>query len=170
MRPKLMADPTPCKFAKKQNEPLFMAISNSDAGFQSAYERASASLPRFIEHIQSGIKASCSAKLRFRDPDASKRLGEDRFVFLWLADVHYHTAEHVFSGAFFEVPPELQKWHQVGQRLAFEGKDIFDWMFLTADGRLFGGYTLRVARSKLPEKERADYDRYIGVTAYEPDA
>jgi hypothetical protein len=43
-------------------------------------------------------------------------------------------------------------------------------MVLTKDGRLFGGYTLRVARSKLPERERAAYDRYIGVTAYEPDA
>jgi len=34
----------------------------------------------------------------------------------------------------------------------------------------FGGYTLRVARSKLPESERADYDRYVGVRVYEPDA
>jgi len=165
-----MADSTPSKFAKKQHEPLFMAVSNADAAFQAAYETASVTLPRFIDHIQSGIKGSCSAKLRFRDPDASERLGEDRFVFLWLAGVHYHAAERVFSGAFLEVPPELQKWHHVGQRLAFEGADIFDWMFLAEDGQLFGGYTLRVARSKLPEHERADYDRYIGVRAYEPDA
>ncbi len=75
-----------------------------------------------------------------------------------------------FFRQFFEVPPELQKWHQVGQQLAFEGEDIFDWMALTEDGRLFGGYTLRVSRTKLPENERADYDRYIGVKAYEPDA
>ena len=165
-----MADSTPSKFAKKQDQPLFMAIPNSDVGFDAAYQRASATLPRFIEHMQSGIKASCSAKLRFRDPDNSERLGEDRFVFLWLSGVHYHAVERVFSGGFFEVPPELQKWHQVGQRLAFDGEDIFDWMVLTEDGRLFGGYTLRVARSKLPESERADYDRYIGVRAYEPDA
>jgi uncharacterized protein YegJ (DUF2314 family) len=165
-----MTDSTPSKFAQKQDEPLFMAIPDSDSGFQAAYDRASATLPRFIQHIQSGIRASYSAKLRFRDPDDSERLGEDRFVFLWLSGVHYHTAERVFSGGFFEVPPELQKWHQVGQRLAFDGEDIFDWMVLTEDGRLVGGYTLRVARSKLPESERADYDRYIGVRTFEPDA
>ena len=42
-------------------------------------------------------------------------------------------------------------------------------MMITEDGRLFGGYTRRVALSKLSENQRADYDRYIGVTAYEPD-
>ena len=164
-----MADATDDKFAQKQQEPLFMAISNADAEFQSAYARASATLPRFIEHIKSDSKAFYSAKLRFRDPDESERLGEDRFVFLWLTGVHYHNAERVFSAGFFEVPPELQKWHHVGERLAFEGEDIFDWMVLTEDGRLFGGFTLRTSRSKLPESQRAAYDRYIGVRIYEPD-
>jgi uncharacterized protein YegJ (DUF2314 family) len=164
-----MADSTDNKFAQKQKEPLFIAISNEDAEFQAAYARASATLPRFIEYIRRGIKASYSAKLRFRDPDASERFGKETFVFLWLTGVHYHDAERVFSGGFFEVPPELQKWHQVGQRLAFEGEDIFDWMVLTEDGRLFGGFTLRTSRSKLPESQRADYDRYIGIRVYEPD-
>jgi uncharacterized protein YegJ (DUF2314 family) len=164
-----MADSTSKKFAQKQTEPLFIAISDNDPDFQAAYDRASVTLPRFIEHIKSGINACFAAKLRFRDPDESERLNEDRFVFLWLIGVHYHDAERVFSGGFFEVPPELQKWHQVGQRLAFKGEDIFDWMVLTEDGRLFGGYTLRTSRSKMPESKRADYDRYIGVRKYEPD-
>jgi uncharacterized protein YegJ (DUF2314 family) len=89
-------------------------------------------------------------------------LGENRFVFLWLSDVRYDAAKRKFSGVFFEVPPELQKWHQVGQRLAFDGDEIFDWMMLTENGHLFGGYTLRVTRGTLPESQRADYDRYGG--------
>ena len=147
-----------------------MAISQTDSEFQSAYDRAAATIPQFIEQIERGDKAFYCAKLRFRDPDESKRLGEDRFAFLWLTGVQYHAAERVFSGTFFEVPGEFQKWHQVGQSLAFHGEDIFDWMALTKDGRLFGGFTLRVSRSKLPESQRADYDRYIGVQVYEPDA
>lgn len=164
-----MADSPPNKLSQKQHEPLFVAISRTDPDFQSAYDRAAATIPQFIEHIQRGDAAFYCAKLSFRDPDESGRLGEDTFAFLWLTGVQYHAAERVFSGTFFEVPLEFQKWHQVGQQLAFDGEDMFDWMVLTSDGRLFGGYTLRVARSKLPENERADYDRYIGVTAYEPD-
>jgi len=164
-----MSDST-SKFGQEQEEPLFMAISQQDAAFQKAYAQASATLPKFIDLLQSGTEAIYSAKLRFRDPDESERLGENRFFFLWLSNVHYHAAEGLFSGTFFEVPPEIQKWHQVGKRLGFEGDDIFDWMVLTEKGRLTGGYTLRVSRSKLPEKERAEFDRYVGVSDWGADA
>ena len=157
----------PSKFSEPQVGGLFMAISQNDADFQLAYAQAAATVPQFIEHLQHSGNAFYCAKLRFRDPDQSERLGENRFLFLWLNAVHYHAAERLFSGAFFEVPPELQKWHQVGQRLAFDPEDIFDWMVLQ-DGRLHGGFTLRVARSKRPEAERESYDRYVGVAVYEP--
>src|SRR5688500_4593969 len=162
-----MADSTHSKFSAGEKEPLFTAIAKSDTDFQEAYAAASRTLPQFIEHLQGGTPACCSAKLSFRDPDESDRFGEDRLLYLWLTGVRYSSEEPLFSGTFFEVPPELQKWHQVGQTLTFEGEDIFDWMVLTEDGRLFGGFTLRVSRSKLPEGERADYDRYIGVRVYE---
>lgn len=163
-----MANSTHSKYAEERKQPLFTAIAESDVDFKEAYVAASRTLPRFIEHLQSGSPAYYSAKLSFRDPDESERLGEDQILYLWLTGVHYDPAERVFSGTFFEVPPELQKWHPVGQVLTFEGEDIFDWMVLTEDGRLFGGFTLRVSRSKLPESERDDYDRYIGVRVYEP--
>lgn len=155
------------EFAKPQKEPLFVAIPQYDAAFQTAYDRAAATIPHFIEHILRAGDSFCSAKLRFRDPDESERLGEDRFLFLWLSTVHYHADERLFSGTFFEVPPEFQKWHQVGQRLAFDPEDIFDWMVLH-QGHLYGGFTLRVAREKLPQAERESYDRYVGVSVYEP--
>ena len=148
-------------------EPLFNAISQTDADFQSAYDRAAETVPQFIEHVESGEDGFYSAKLRFRDPDESERLGEDRFALIWLTSVHYHAKERIFSGTFFEVPHEFQKWHHVGQCLSFEPEDIFDWMVLR-EGHLHGGFTLRVSRSKRPEAERDSYDRYIGVSVYEP--
>ena len=54
-----MAESTSSKFAEEQTEPLFMAISKSDAGFQEAYAAASRTLPQFIEHLQSGLDACC---------------------------------------------------------------------------------------------------------------
>jgi uncharacterized protein YegJ (DUF2314 family) len=161
---------TTSKFSQQQDEPLFMAVSQKDAAFKAAYARAAETLTRFVELLQSGTEAVYSAKLRFRDPDESERLGENRFLFLWLSNVHYHAAERLFSGTFFEVPPEMQKWHKVGERLGFEGDDIFDWMVLTEAGRITGGYTLRVSRNLLPQHERGDFDRYIGVTEWSADA
>lgn len=154
----------------RKDEPIFTAVSRANPDMRAAHARAAATIPRFIEHTQSDVRGFRGAKLRFRDPDESERLGENRFLFLWLTGVHYHAKEKLFSGTFFEVPREFQKWHKVGDRLGFDPEDVFDWMMLTEDGRLFGGFTLRVSRALLPEAERADYDRHIGVRVYEPEA
>ena len=150
------------KFDEPQNEPLFTAIHRDDAAMHFAYSQAAQSLVSFISHIERPGEHTCAAKLRFKDPDASAELGEDRFVFLWLSAVSYEAATQQFDGTFFELPPELLKWHHVGQRLRFEGEDIFDW-FVNDNGHLYGGFTLRVARSRMPEAERAAFDSYAGI-------
>ncbi len=160
-------DPTDrWKSGDNPDEPLFMAIPRTDVTFQDAYSRAAATLPEFMKHLETG-NFFCSAKLRFRDPDESQRLDEDRFVYLWLTGVRYHPNEKLFSGTFFAVPVELQKWHQVGEDLGFSPEDIFDWMVIE-NGHLYGGFTIRATRDRLPEHERQSYDRHIGVTSYEP--
>lgn len=124
-------------------------------------------MDQFIALLEQRDDAIFSAKLRFRDPDESERLGEDRFAYIWLTSVYYYPDDRVFSGVFFELPAEFQKWHQVGQQLVFDPEDIFDWLVLR-DGHLHGGFTLRVSRAQLPESERESYDRYVGVSIYEP--
>ena len=154
----------------QEEEPVFTAVSQKNPEMRAAHAKSAATIPRFIEHLRSDVPGFRSAKLRFRDPDESERLGEDRFLFLWLTGVHYHAEEKLFSGTFFEVPREFQKWHKVGDRLGFDPEDVFDWMLLTEDGRLFGGHTLRVSRALLPEAQRADYDNHVGVRVYEEEA
>ncbi len=148
-------------------EPLLTAISAKDRAFQAAYSSAACTLDQFIALLEQRDDAIFSAKLRFRDPDESERLGEDRFAYIWLTSVYYYPDDRVFSGVFFELPAEFQKWHQVGQQLVFDPEDIFDWLVLR-DGHLHGGFTLRVSRAQLPESERESYDRYVGVSIYEP--
>ena len=145
-----------------QKEPLFVAVRGRDDEMLNAYRLASESLGDFRSHIQRPGEHTCAAKLKFKDPNLSERLGEDRFVYLWLAGVTYEGESNVFVGSFFEVPSELLEWHQPGQQLQFEGEDIFDW-FVNDDGYLYGGFTMRVARSRLPESERTAYDTYTGV-------
>jgi uncharacterized protein YegJ (DUF2314 family) len=148
-------------------EPLFAAISGRDVAFQAAYSLAASTLPHFIALLEQRDGAIFSVKLRFRDPDESERLGEDRFAYIWLTSICYHPDDRVFSGVFFELPAEFQKWHQVGEHLVFEPEDVFDWMVLQG-GHLHGGFTLRVSRSKMPESERESFDKQIGVRVYEP--
>lgn len=135
---------------------------------QEAYNRAANTIREFIELVQNGPDAIYMAKLRFRDPDLSEKLQEDRFLYIWLTDVYFHEDENLLSGVFFEVPDELTKWHQVGERLGFDAEDVFDWMVIE-DGHAKGAYTLRVTREQLgSEKEKQEYDEYVGISSYEP--
>lgn len=150
-----------------KDEPNFVAVPQNDPDLQEAYSKASKSIDEFISLLKIKGDNYYNAKLRFRDSDESERLGEDRFVFIWLNNVNYHENEGLLSGTFFEVPSEFKKWHQVGQIISFDKEDVFDWMVLSFDGRLKGGFTLRVNRKHVPENKRIEYDRYIGVSHYE---
>ena len=154
-------------FDRPSGEPLFMAIPSDGPEYKRAFRQAAESIDVFRRHVLRDGDHTCMAKLRFRDPDESDRRGEDVLLYLWLTSVQYNEAERIFVGRFFEVPDALTKWHRVGQTLGFEADDVFDWMVLD-EGRLFGGYTIRVARAHVEEKRRAEYDEYIGVKHYEP--
>lgn len=143
-------------------EPVFIAVKRDDPETVLAHAMAADTVDVFLEHIQRPGGHICAAKLRFRDPDLSDALGEDRFLFMWLSPVEFSSAGSEFSGTFFHVPKEMLRWHSPGQRLFFERDDIFDW-FVNDDGALHGGFTMRVHRSRLPEEERAAFDEYTGV-------
>ncbi|HKO51742.1 MAG TPA: DUF2314 domain-containing protein [Polyangiaceae bacterium] len=148
-------------------EPKFRMVARSDPEMATAHRQATATIQHFAAYIARPGDRVCAAKLRFRDPDFSDELGEDQFVFLWLTSVTYDQEEQRFSGLFFEVPRELTKWHKVGERLAFDAEEIFDWMIVD-QGALHGGFTLRVTRQRLPETKRADYDRRVGAISWHP--
>lgn len=149
-------------FEEPQKEPLFAAIRSGDPEMQRAYSLAAETIDELIELLKREGKSVGAIKMRFRDPEQSARLGEDRFVFLWLTVVGHDPGTGCFRVSFFEVPQDLQKWHKPGDQLLIERDQIFDW-FVNDDGLLHGGYTMRVARSRMPEGERAAFDGYTGV-------
>lgn len=154
--------------AESPSKPKFRAVKSDDSEVVKAHAMAANTMPMFIELVKAGGDSIFMAKLKFRDPELSEELGEDQFLYLWLSDIYHHKDENLLSGVFFEVPESLRKWHQVGDRLGFEAEDVFDWMVNT-DGHVQGAYTIRVTRNNLPaEKEKTEYDEYIGISSYEP--
>lgn len=148
-------------------QPWFKNIDREDAEIKDAHSLAEQTINQFEVYVKEQLDVTYMAKLRFRDPDLSEKLGKDQFLYMWLTNVVYHENENIFSGAFFEVPEEMQKWHQVGQRLGFEHDDVFDWM-INDNGKVKGAFTIRVTRSRLKtESEKNEFDEFIGITEYE---
>lgn len=155
------------KFSTPQSEPVFVAVPGKEQDLLDAYAKASETMEEFKTHVETPGSHICSVKLKFRDPNLTEALGEDQFAFLWLTAAYYHEDEKTYSAEFFEVPKDFQEWHQVGQRLAFEAEDVFDWM-ANYDGYVHGGFTLRAAKKYLNDAERAKHDEYLGVSAWAP--
>ena len=148
-------------------EPIFRAIHKDDPEIEKAHYKCADTINQFVEMVKNGGAPTYMAKLRFRDPDLPEKEGKDDLFYLWLSDVVFHPNEGLPSGVFFEIPSGFEKWHQVGKRLGFEPEDVFDWMVIDSKDQMTGGFTIRVARSRLTsDEERKKYDEYIGVKSY----
>jgi len=143
-----------------------VVISSDDEHRKEARRMAVETLDDFIRHIAVGDDRLCSFKLRFRDPESLARFGEDELFYWWLTVAAYYPDDGHFSGVFAELPDCLKSYHHIGQRLHACREDIFDWQ-VNHNGRLYGGFTIRVDRKTIPSDQLKDYDRYIGVTSFE---
>ena len=149
-------------FEQSRAEPLFRAVRRDDPDMERAHARAADSIDELFGHLGREGSHMDAVKMRFRDPDESERLGEDRFVFIWLLVARHDAGTRRLAVEFFEVPADLQKWHKPGERLIIDSDEVFDW-FVNDDGLMHGGFTMRVTRARLPEGERAAFDAYTGV-------
>jgi uncharacterized protein YegJ (DUF2314 family) len=77
---------------------------------------------------------------------------------LWIGELT--AAGDEFRGKIVTEPVRLKKL-EWGQSAALHRDQVLDW-FAIEDGKLVGGYALRVERSLLSAIERADYDAHMG--------
>ena len=81
---------------------------------------------------------------------------------LWLYLVQIEGTKII--GELFEVPEELSSY-KVGGRIEMNIGSLEDWM-INDNGVLYGGYSLRYARSKMTQSEQERFDDHVGVEKY----
>jgi uncharacterized protein YegJ (DUF2314 family) len=138
------------------DEPIFMAIRNSDPAFQQTVRDAHASLPEFRRLLKLRKAADWYPSIKTR-----VTAGEDS-AFLWLSvDQVLATG---FVASVFEIPKQFEGI-EVGDEIQVADSDVMDWM-INRNGELHGGFSLRYQRAKLPPEDRDDFDQHIGVSRY----
>jgi len=151
----------------QSNEPLFRKTNSEDDEVKRAHALAKETVVNFIDLVKKKKNVTYMAKLRFKEPELSEQSGKDQFSYIWLTKITYHPLENLLSGILFEIPKVLAKWHKVGDKLAFEADDIFDWM-VNDNGKVKGAFTIQLTRSRLEnESEKIAYDKYVGISSYE---
>jgi uncharacterized protein YegJ (DUF2314 family) len=119
----------------------------TDAELESAIRLARDSLDTFITKITTPHtnRTFVAVKVRFSPPG---ELPQD----IWVDQVTYNNG--VFRGDIGDDIPALKL--QAGETIAIPENDIVDWM-IVEDGKLIGGYTIRLAVQHMSPEEREQF-------------
>jgi uncharacterized protein YegJ (DUF2314 family) len=137
-----------------------MMFSPEDSEMNSAIQEASRTLDVFIDNLQSPkpTQRDFSIKARFAyDAD------EGHYEHIWIDNVAYVGGK--FRGRIANDPLYVERL-KLGDAVAIDRSDVTDWMFVD-NGKLVGGYTLRVMRGRLSPKEREEFDASLGFVVGE---
>jgi uncharacterized protein YegJ (DUF2314 family) len=116
----------------------------TDAELDAAIQQARDFLQTFIQTIETpqADRTLVAVKVRFSPPGESP---QD----IWVDEVTY--AAGVFRGSMGDDIPALRL--EFGEKITVDKKDILDWM-IVEDGKLIGGYTIRLAMQRMSPEER----------------
>lgn len=131
------------KYVDPTAEAMSWAVQK--ARLTSGYFRESLAAP-------SEQQDSFSMKARIRDGEKEEHL--------WLSDVQMDE-EGIFYGIVKNQPEGVENVQQ-GTRIGVGPGDLTDWM-IVENGRLIGGYTIRVVRDRMSPAQRDDFDVTLGL-------
>jgi uncharacterized protein YegJ (DUF2314 family) len=128
--------------------------SSTDVELEAAIEQARASLDTFIAKITSphADRTFVAVKVRFTPPGESP---QD----IWVDEVTY--TDGVLRGSLGDDIPALRL--QAGEKITVDEEDILDWM-IVEDGKLIGGYTIRLAVQRMSPEERERFFETLDYT------
>jgi uncharacterized protein YegJ (DUF2314 family) len=132
-----------------------MTFSPDDSEMNSAIQEAGRTLDTFIENLQSPKpgQRDFSIKARFAyDTD------EASHEHIWIDNVAYEGGK--FRGTIANDPVYVEGL-KFGDAVTIDKSDVTDWMYVD-NGKLVGGYTLRVMRGRLSPQEREEFDASLG--------
>jgi uncharacterized protein YegJ (DUF2314 family) len=139
---------------KPAREDKVTMVADDDPRMTAAIEKARATVGTFTSALRSpkARQTAFSVKMAFTDPKGTEHM--------WLSQVSFDGQK--FRGTVNNDPMIVSNVRN-GQRAAVEPAKISDWMYVD-NGKLVGGYTLRVLRDSMSAEERAEFDRSVPFT------
>jgi len=134
--------------AHRAGQPEVEMVAPDDSAMNAAMGTARATLDRLAERIARppAGQSNLALKVRLEEGEAVEHI--------WLTDLGY--ADGRFFGRVSNEPLDLRKV-RLGDSVSAGREEISDWMAVE-NGRLVGGYTLRVLRDRMSPAERAELD------------
>ncbi len=129
-------------------EPEYFEVKEKDAEMDHAVRMARRHLRRFITALQNPAAGQ-------RDFEVKKPFVQgDRVEHIWLSGVQYSGKR--FHGRVDNAPQEI-KGLKMGSRASVNPDEITDWLYVD-NGKLVGGYTIRVLYDDLPPDRKKEFE------------
>ncbi len=134
---------------RTSGEPVMYNVDENDQQMDHATVRARKHVDRFIAALQHPAANQ-------RDFQVKKLFIKDgKAEHIWLADVKF--TGNRFTG-IVDNRPQFITDLKLGARVSVNPDEVIDWSYVE-DGRLVGGYTIRVLYSELTPAEKADFEK-----------
>jgi len=137
---------------KHGDEPAIYHVQGDDQAMNGAIGKARRTLQTFIDSLKSGNHSlrDFTIKMKFKTAEGHEHI--------WLNNISF-----VGSKMFGVVNnlPEQTREVNLGETVEVTDDKITDWMFIE-DGKLRGGYTIRVLFKDMSEKEKKEFEQDCG--------
>lgn len=142
------------KEADKRLEDSVVEVSSVDVGMNEAMVKAKQNISQFEKALKDNNSEfkNFGVKIAF-----ASDIGDE---YLWISTIVYSKEKNVYAGIVNSNPmyTKLVKYDEI---VEFKLEDVADWMYFKGN-LLIGGYTIRVLRDRMSNKERENFDKESG--------
>jgi uncharacterized protein YegJ (DUF2314 family) len=134
-----------------QGEPGIYNTDDSDAEMNAAIKKSRVTFTEFSTAFEKQQGFSHAVKVSF----PTKNGGEH----IWLSDIQKKNGK--FYGKVDNTPEDVPSV-KLGDIVEIDPAKISDWLYID-EGKLVGGFTIRVIRDRMTPAERKQFDKDFGV-------
>ena len=138
----------------REGEPNVIKVGSMDAEMNAAIAQAQQATDTFLQALTA--PKTNQADFSAKRPYPTRQGGTSR-EHIWISHLSYDGQR--LHGTVGDEPVDIPNL-KFGEPVSFPPGELSDWMYLE-DGRIVGGYTIRVLRRHMPAAEAADFDRHL---------
>lgn len=141
------------RIKKRKNEPDVVNVQNEDEKMNWAMEKARLTIHFFEQCLVEPRPGQQYFSIKVKIEEDGK------VEHIWLNDPSFDDDGNLF-GVVGNAPLNV-KSIRLNQKIGIDRKLVSDWMIIE-NGRLIGGYTIRVLRDQMTGKDLQNFDRQMG--------
>lgn len=136
---------------EREGNPPVHYVADDDPKMQAAIEKARKTIQQFIDANAKPTDKQTGFSVKVAISDG------EHVEHMWIGPVVYKDGK--FTGELGNEPNDLENV-KIGDDISKAKEEISDWMYID-DGKLVGGYSVRLLRAGLSEADRKNFDASV---------